>query len=404
MLSLWYYPEPVGKPHELAVQLTQRGHDITVITGFPNYPAGRVYEGYRRRFRYWQTLDGVRVLRVPHVIDRSQSAIRRVISYTSFALSAALVGGPTVGRSDVIWTYQIGLPGVILSTFKGTPLVHEVQDLWPEWGHTADLGLKGWQYRLLERQERCIYGRARAVITISSGFRRALMTKGVPATRLTVIPNWANEERFRPVPRDPELGQREGLACRFNVVYAGNVGTAQGLSIVLDAAGLLSDLPRVQFVMVGEGVERQALQDMAAKRELHNVRFLGSRPPDWMAGYLAYANVVLLPLLRDPIYEITIPSKTYAYLASGRPILVSAAGDAADLVSNAGAGLVCPPEDPTALAEAVRRFYAMAPEEREAMGRAGRETFLANYTRAALVDRYETLLDAVVARPNERGC
>lgn len=402
LISLFYHPEPVGKPHDLAVQLAQRGHDVAVITGFPNYPTGRVYDGYRMRLRQWQTIDGVSVLRVPHIIDRSHSAFRRVVSYMSFALAAAFLGGPWVERPDVIWTYQVGLPGVILSMLKGAPLAHEVQDLWPEWGRAADLGLKGWLYGILDRQERWLYGRSQAVITISHGFRRALVAKGVPEARISVIPNWANEQFFRPTERDPELGAREGLQGKFNVVYAGNVGTAQGLGVVLDTADLLGDLQQVQFVLIGDGVERQPLEALAAQRGLGNVRFLGSRPPSAMAGYLAYADVVLLPLLSNPAYEITIPSKTYAYLASGRPILVAAHGDAADLVREARAGLVCAPEDSASLAQAVRDLHAMPMEQRAAMGEAGRRAFLSNYTRAALVDRYEALLVDVVARHDRR--
>lgn len=396
LISLWYHPEPVSKPHDLARELARRGHQVTAITGFPNYPAGRLYPGYRLRPLQRQSLDGVQVVRVPHVIDRSRSAFRRLISYTSFALSAAAIGGLLVGRTDVIWTYQVGLPGVLLSVIKRAPLVHEVQDLWPEWGRTANLGgLKGSLYRLLDAQERWIYRRAAAVTTISEGFCRALQTKGVPAERLHIIANWANEQHFRPLPRDPELGRQEGLLDRFNVMYVGNVGTAQGLGLLLEAADRLRDLPALQFVVIGDGVERRALEAQAAAQGLDNVRFLGSRPPEAAAAYLAYANAVLLPLLRNPVYEITIPSKTYAYLATGRPIVVSAAGDVAELVRSTGAGLVCPPEDPDALAQAIRRLAAMPPAEREALGQTGRQAFLSRFTRDLQIDRYEALFNKV---------
>ncbi|MDW8319476.1 MAG: glycosyltransferase family 4 protein [Anaerolineae bacterium] len=396
LISLWYHPEPVTKPHDLAAQLARRGHQVYAITGFPNYPSGRLYPGYRLRPRQAETLDGARVVRVPHVVDRSQSALRRLVSYSSFAISAAAVGGQSVPRPDVIWTYQVGLPGVLLSALTGAPLVHEVQDLWPEWGHTAQLrGLKGGLYRLLDAQERWIYRRAAAVTTISEGFCRALMAKGVPQERLHLIANWANEAHFRPVPRDPELGRREGLLDRFNVMYVGNVGTAQGLGLVLATAERLRDLPKLQFVVIGDGVERRALETQAAERELSAVRFLGSRPPEVVAHYLAYADAVLLPLLRNPVYEITIPSKTYAYLAAGRPILVSAAGDVAELVRSAGAGVVCPPEDPDALALAIRRMAEMPEEQREALGQAGRQAFLSRFTRDLQMDRYEALFNKV---------
>ena len=392
LVSMWYAPEPVIKPHDLAVELVRRGHRVTVITGFPNYPNGKTYGGYRVRPWKWEIMDGVHVLRVAHMVDRSRSAIRRVVSYSSFSFMASVLGGVLVERPDAIWTYQIGAPGVVLAFCMRTPLIHEVQDLWPEWGKIATSGLKSGLYAILKAQERSIYRCARVITTISKGFKRTLIAKGVPEAKIVVLPNWANEQNFRPVPRDLALGEKEGLSGCFNVIYGGNVGTAQGLGVLLSVAPLVRDLPRLQFVIIGDGVERGELAERAANQGLDNVRFLGGRPPASMASYFAFADALLLHLIHDPLYEITIPSKTYSYLASGRPILAAAAGDVADLVRDSGAGLVCPPEDPVALAQTLRRLYAMSPIERDDMGRAGRHAFLQNYTRAALVDRYETLL------------
>jgi len=396
LVSLFYHPEPVAKPHDLAVALVNRGHQATVVTGIPSYPSGQVYAGYRIQPWQWEIIDGVRVLRVPHFINRSRSAVRRIVSYTSFAVSASLLSTLLVtAPPDVIWTYQIGLPGVITGALKRVPLVHEVQDLWPEWGQTAEIGLTSWLYKILDGQERMIYQRAQAITTISEGFRRTLISKGVPATKIEIIPNWANEHNFHPVLRDKALAAQEGLAGRFNVIYSGNIGTAQGLGIMIDAAELLRDVPEVQFVIIGDGVERERLAQRAAEKDLGNVRFLGSRSPEQMANYLALADVLLVHLKRDPVYEITIPSKTYAYLASGRPILMATAGDSAHLVQELGAGVVVPPEDPAALAGAVRRLYAMPAAEREAYGERGRQAFTQHFTRQVLVARYEALFARV---------
>ena len=393
---MWYPPEPVAKPHDLAVQLTQLGHRVTVITGFPNYPQGQMYAGYHMRWRRWETISGVRVLRVWHVTDRSHSAVRRVLSYADFALWATLLGFVLLPRPDVIWTYQIGMPGVLLSWLKRAPLVHEVQDLWPEWAMSSGIGLRGWLFDLLNRQERFIYRRARAITTISARFRQTLMNKKqVPAAKIVLIPNWANEENFRPVQRDETLAQREGLSRRFNIIYGGNLGTAQGLTTVIEAARQLTDLPEVQFVLIGDGVEREHLQAQVREAHLENVRFLGSRPPQQMAEYLACADALLIHLLPDPMYAITIPSKTYGYLASGKPILAAAQGDVADLVKLLQAGVVCQPGDAAALAQAVREFHAMPINQRETLGRNGCAAFEEHYTRAVLVQRYETLFGEI---------
>ena len=392
IISLWYHPEPVGKPHDLAQEMVNRGHQVTVITGFPNYPSGQVYPGYRSRLFKWETIAGVRVLRIAHLIDRSRSAIRRILSYSSFSLAATLLGSWLLDKPDIIWTYQIGLPGVALAALKRAPLIHEVQDLWPDWGRSATIGLTGLLSQLLIAQEKLVYRWAMLVTTISQGFKRVLVSRGVPAEKIEVIPNWANDRNFRPVARDPELGSREGLHDHFNVIYGGNVGAAQGLGVILEAAKRLRDLPKVQFVIIGDGVERAALEQRAKSEGIGNVRFLGSRPPGRMAPYFAFADVLCIHLVQDPVYEITIPSKTYAYLASGRPILAAAAGDVADLIRETGAGVVCPPEDPAALAEAIRGLLDLPLEQRNAMGQAGRNAFLKSYTRSHLAARYEKLL------------
>jgi glycosyltransferase involved in cell wall biosynthesis len=397
LLSLFYHPEPVARPHELALALLRAGHQVSVVTAYPNYPQGKIYPNYRLRPWLWETLDGVQVLRVPHLIDRSRSAARRLLSYLSFSVTSLCLGIVKIQRPDVIWTYQIGLPGAAMSVLRGVPLVHEVQDLWPEWGNTADLGLKGWLYRLLEQQERMIYRRARVVVTITDSFRSILVQKGVPSDMIEVIPNWVNESVFRPATYDPHLAQKEGFAGYFNVLYVGNIGAAQSLQIVLDAAELLRAASRIRFVIIGDGVERAPLETQARQRGLGNVRFLGSRPQDQAAGYMALADVLFLHLKHDPVYDITIPSKTYGYLAAAKPILAAAEGELADLINKTQSGIVCPPENPTALAEAVMRLADMPEAQRAALGQAGYRAIITDYARATLGKRYADLFERVVA-------
>ncbi len=396
ILSMWYYPEPVNKPHDLASELARRGHQVTVITGYPNYPQGKLYDGYDIQACRRETICGVRVFRVAHFVNRSHSAIKRVLSYLSFSMAAFVAGIAFANKPDIIWTYQLGLPGLLLSTFKRKPWVHEVQDLWPEWAEQAMSGLTGTLSHMLATQERLIYKRAHCLITISKGLKNALLNKGVPESRIQVIPNWANERYLQPESRSPVLGDLTGLNGRFNIIYAGNVGTAQRLGVILEAAQLLQDLPEVQFVVIGDGVERAKLEQRARSLRLENVRFLGICPPDELSHYYAFADVLFLSLGSSPVYQVTIPSKTYSYLASGRPILAAASGEVAELIREIGAGKVCPPEDPQALAKAVRELYAMPSAQREAMGTAGRSAFLKRYTCRSIVDRYQALFEQMI--------
>ncbi len=398
LCSFFYSPEPVSRAHDLAVELTQRGHKVTVITGFPNYPFGRIYEGYKRRLWQWETIDGVRVLRVPSIFDHSTSSSKRIAAYLSYALIAWIWSLFLVERPDVIWQFNIGLTGVLIGWFKRVPLIHEVQDLWPDWARGATTGLNGWLYKILEMHQRFIYSRAFRITTISNGFKRVLVSKGVPADKIVIISNWANEINFRPEERDPQLGTREFLNNHFNIIYAGNIGPLQSLGVVLEAARVLQDLPDIQFVLYGDGAERQTLLFQSV--DLPNVRFPGSRSQNEIAEYLSYADVLLVKLAKSAALEITIPSKTYSYLAIGRPILVAANGDVAELIEEIGAGLICPPDDALSLAIAVRKLHAMSVESREALGKAGREAFLTQFTRQILVDHFEKLFDTAARSYN----
>jgi colanic acid biosynthesis glycosyl transferase WcaI len=407
LLSQWYTPEPDIKVHLLAKGLAARGHQVTVITGFPNYPQGRVYPGYRQRFWQWEKSNAVRVLRLPLYPSHDRSSVRRSLNYLSFAASASLFGPVLCGPADVMWVYHppltVGIPAWWIGVLRRVPFVYEIQDMWPETlivsEMMADSVVIGW----LRKLALFVYRRAAAITVISPGFKRNLVGKGVPRDKIYVTPNWADEEIYRPLPRDEALAAEHGLAGRFNVVYGGNIGAAQGLHNVIEAASLLLDIPEVQFVFIGDGVDQEPLQQMVRERGLDNVRFLGRRPAREMPSFFSLADALLVHLKRAPLFEITIPSKTLAYLACGRPILGVVAGDPADVIRKAGAGIISPQEGPAALAQTVRSLYAIPPAEREAMGRAGRRTFLAHYTRRVLVDRYEALLKDVVQQSQEKG-
>ncbi len=399
ILTQYYPPEPIPRPHELARGLADRGHKVLVITGFPNYPLGRLYPGTHLRFWRQDTLDGIRILRVPLYPDQSRSPLRRVFNYGSFAASAALLGSILGGPADVMLAEHppltIGLAAWVLGRVRRVPFLYKVNDLWPESVEATGMVRNPSLLKLMGRLERFVYRRAGAIAVISPGFKKNLVGKGVVPDKVHVIPHWAEESLYRPVPPDDELARDFGMTGRFNVVFAGQLGLAQGLDVVLDTAEKLSDLADVQFVLIGDGTDADRLRRRAEEKGLGNVRFFGRQPAERMAYFFALADILLVHLKRDPLFEITIPGKTIAYLACGRPILCAVAGDAAEVVRDSGAGLVCRPEDPVALAQAVRDLYMMPGEQRETMGQAGRRGFLANYTRALSVDRYEKLLTQV---------
>jgi len=237
-----------------------------------------------------------------------------------------------------------------------------------------------------------MYRRAFAIRVISDGFRTNLLQKGVSSSKIRVISNWVDTDHYRPVPPHPQLAANPSFRGRFTVMYAGTIGLAQGLEVLLQAAALLADLPSVQFVLVGDGIEAGRLRELASSRRLNNVLFLGRYPGEEMPALYALADVLLVQLRDDPLFRVTIPHKVFAYLASGKPVLAAMEGDVATLIASTGSGLTCQPGNTDALAATVREFFAMSEEARAAMGRNGRNAVCLSYNRFKLVSQISEML------------
>lgn len=401
ILTQWYPPEPALLLQELAQSLQGLGHEVTVLTGFPNYPSGQLYPGYKIRLRRREVLEGVPVVRVPLYPEHSRSGLRRALNYISFALSAALLGPWLSKRPNVIFVYHppltVGLPAWVLSRIWRVPFVYQIQDIWPETLAATGMLNSPRALNMVGAVARWVYRKAAALLVISPGFKENLVGKGVTESKIHIIPNWANAETYRPRLPDLALAEELGMAGKFNVLFAGNIGEAQALDTVVQAATYLTADPEVQFVIVGDGTALEDLKQAAIGRGLTNMRFLGRRPAAEMPSLYALADVLLVHLRDDPLFRITVPHKIMAYMASGKPILAAVAGDAADVVQQAGAGLTCPPQEPASLAEAVRVLQALSPGERRAMGERARQAAEGQYGREETVRRIEGVLISTVS-------
>jgi glycosyltransferase involved in cell wall biosynthesis len=406
-VTQWFDPEPGairGLP--LAVWLQARGVEVQVLTGFPNYPGGKVYPGYRIALWTRETMEGVPVLRVALYPSHDMSALHRVANYASFALSSSVLGTLLARQADVGFVYHppptVALPGLVLRILRGIPFVYHIADMWPE--SAIESGMFG-QGRVRHIGERAIhawcnlvYRHAAAITVLSPGFKQLLIERGVPAEKVHVIYNWCDEDLFRPRPRNAALAAELGLAGKFNVIYAGNLGIFQGLETAVRAAAQVRDLPDVQFVFVGTGQREEALKQLAVELGAANVRFIGRRQMDEMPQINDLADVLLVQLRDLPFFAATVPSKTQVSLASGRPVLMAVAGDAARIVREAGAGRVVPPEDAGATANAVRELHAMPAAEREALGESGRRYYLEHMSLAVGGRQMLDLLRTVAGR------
>jgi len=406
-ITQWYPPEPVTLPGELAESLVALGNEVTVLTGFPNYPYGKTYSGYPQRPWLIEMVNGVRVVRAPLYPDHSRSACLRAIHYISFLFSAIIVGLLKCQRPDVIHVMSppipVGMAGWTLATLWRRPYTLEIVDMWPETLVATGMLHNQKALALVGRVCDWLHHRAAAIRVITPGFRSNLISKGVSPAKVRVIHCWANTESLKPVSPSLATGRQLGFEGRFTVMFAGTIGLAQGLDVVLDAAALLRDIPNVQFVLVGDGLDTARLRQRAEDEGLGNVRFLGRFPADRMPELYALADVLLVHLRDHPLFRITIPHKVLAYLASGKPILAAVEGDTADLVLCTHAGLSCPSGDPAALAKAVRELAKMSPDARRSMGANGREAACNSYSRHHLVGQVLAMLKDVTQNRAPEG-
>lgn len=400
ILTQWFPPEPIRIPLDLALGLQRRGWDVEVVTGFPNYPSGKLYPGFKLRPWMRETIEGIAVTRVWLYPDHSRSAAKRILNYASFALSAALLPLFLTRRPNVVFVYGSPYTPALAAIFwrlvRRVPFVFHLQDMWPEGLQAVQMVRSRTALRAAAVFCKVVYRAARRIIAISPGFRSNLLEKGVPAAKVDYVSNWVDVEHYRPMERDAALAERLGAGSGFNVMYAGAIGAAQGLDVVVDAAVMLRDLPDVAFLLVGDGVDRERLQRRARELELQNVRFLGAYAEKEMPPILALADVLLVHLRNDPIFRITIPHKVLSYMATGKPLLCAVEGDAAAVIREAGAGIAAPPGDAAALANAVRSLRAMPAQQRSALGDAGRRAAVERYSREHAVEQIAAILESAV--------
>ena len=399
-ITQWFDPEPTFKGLAFARELTRLGHEVQVLTGFPNYPGGKIYPGYRIRLLQRERIDGIDVIRVPLYPSHSRSRLGRIANYFSFALAACLIGPLAVRRPDVIHVYHppatVGLPAVMLRTLFGTRLVYDIHDMWPDTVAATGMMSSGWVIRLLSTLCRFIYSRADHITVVSPGFKQALIDRGVSPEKVSLIYNWCDEAQIGVGIGASVTPRLNEWSDKFLVVFAGTMGAAQALDSVLTAAQSIAGRnPRVHFIFVGGGTDAERLARKAAELQLANVTFVARVPFSEIGPILRRADALLVHLKDDPLFRITIPSKTQAYMAVGRPILMAVSGDAESLVKEANCGIACEPENPVRLAEAVEHLAAMSKGDRHELGENGRRFYQASSSLKAGTQRFESLFRAL---------
>ena len=348
---------------ELCEHLASRGHRVSVATGFPHYPNWKVPEAYRRKLWQRETHNGVTIHRGYIFVPAQPTTVRRILYDASIGLSTALRGLP-IRNVDLVLAVspplQAGLAGYLLARLKGAPLVFQIKDLVPDLAVALGMLRNRWAIRLARALENSVYRRADTILVICEGFRANLLAKGVPESKISLIPDWVNTRFIRPITPPDGFRRTHNLGdAHFLILHTGNMGAKQKLENALAAAAELREEQGILFCLVGDGAEKNGLQEYARSLALSNVRFLPLQAREALPGMLSAADVLLLNQSAQ-LVDMVIPSKLLLYMAAGRPVVASVAtnSEAAQCIRRASCGLVVEPENPTALAEAIRLLYA----------------------------------------------
>jgi len=393
-----YYPPEIGAPQarlsELAAHFIQKGHEVSVLTAMPNYPIGKIYHGYGGLLRREQIKD-VRIVRTFIFPTQKTRLIPRLTNYFSFVLSSATFGCIFLRPADYLLVESpplfLGLSGVLLSKILKTRMIFNVSDLWPESAVTLGvLRANSFAYQISARLEKFCYQQAWLISGQSKSILQSIRAR-FPALSTYHLSNGVNTQMFHPN-RHSEKGLSKVVADgKCLALFAGLHGLAQGLDQIVDAAELLQDEEGLKFVLVGEGPEKHRLIQIARERNLKNLQFRDSIPAKDVPPLLAGADIILVTL---KVYiPGAVPSKLYEAMASGRPVVLVASGEAAEIVRESQAGIVVKPGDIPALAETIRTLYSQ-PELRRTYGENGRRAAEQYFDRSMIATRFIEHLEA----------
>lgn len=400
-----YFPPEAGatqtRAYEMARNWVRMGHVVTMLTEFPNHPSGIIPPEYKGRLYEKDSLEGIDVIRLWVKASPRKNFTNRMLFYLSYMFGAS-IAGLTLARQEYDLIYAsspplfVGGAALFLSRIRRLPLFFEVRDLWPESAVALGELNNPRAIALATRLEEASYQRARRVIVVTQGILDRLLQRGYPHSKLTLVPNGANVEMFTFSSQGRELIRQElNLGEKLVAIYAGIHGVAQGLETVIEATRLLSDDPDIHILLIGDGPRKASLVELAGPLQLPNLTLLPEQPREQIVAYLSAADIALIPLRNLDIFKGALPSKMFDAWACERPVLLNVDGEARQVMQQAEAGVFVPPEDPHALAEALRHAK-LNPDKFRQMGMNGREFTVQHYSRQAQAEKLAQILEAVL--------
>lgn len=391
IITQYFWPESF-RNNDLVAGLKEKGHEVTVLTGKPNYPGGKFFPGYSFFNKSIEEYKGVKVVRVPLIPRGKGGTIRLIINYLSFMFCASMLG-PFLCREqyDLIFfslsPFTEGIPAIIFKRIKRAPTVYWVQDIWPESLSATGAIRSTYLLKMVGFLIRNIYRKCDMVLMQSRVFSSYIEREGIAKERIRYFPNGA-EELYRKVTLPPDAPEHSQMPAGFRIVFAGNIGAAQDFETILSAAEKVKEYGDIHWVIIGDGRMKPWVEEQVAARNLSKTfHLLGRYPVEDMPRFFSLADAMLVTLKKEPIFALTIPGKVQSYLACARPIVAALDGEGARVVEEAGAGLTCPAESPDKLAQTVLKLYHMPSSERERMAEKGREYFESNFERNLLLNR-----------------
>ncbi len=394
IISQYFWPENF-RINDLVFALKDRGHEVTVLTGMPNYPAGKIYKGYSFRKKRRDNVHGISVIRVPIFARRSGRSWQLAVNYLSFVVTSCLLGAWMLRDKsfDIIFTYQlspatVGVTGILMKNLKKAPMLFWVQDLWPE-SLSATGAIKSSSIlSAVSCMVKKIYQGSDRILVQSKGFIEPAVAIGAERNKIAYLPNWA-ESLYQTVQLSSDALECSDVPSDgFIVMFAGNLGAAQSLETIVEAAELSKD-ESIQWVFLGDGRRREWLENRVEERTLNKVHILGSRPIESMPAYFSLADVMLVTLRDDPVMATTIPGKIQSYLACAKPIVGALNGEGAKVIEESGAGISVPSGDAFSLAKAVKEMSCLSDKERKVMGQLALTYYKENFDREKLVSQLE---------------
>ncbi|RJG09221.1 glycosyltransferase WbuB [Pseudomonas cavernicola] len=408
VVTQYFWPENM-RINNMVEGFVAKGHEVTVLTGLPNYPEGQVFAAYQKDPEQFSSYFGARVVRVP-ILPRGRRSITLALNYLSFFTSASVLGAYKLRRQefDSIFVYAVSpimaaIPALVIGRLKRTPVFVWILDLWPETLSAVEIVKNKRVLALVGKLVSWIYNRTDYLLLQSKSFGdnvRMYCTKYIAPERLVYFPSWAEDDFSGDIEGPSDVLVRDDSV--FTIVFAGNLGEAQDFPAILEAAETIkAELP-VRWAIVGDGRVSAWLHEQVAARGLTNVLLLGRHPLEKMPPLFATANALLVSLKTNEVFEKTIPGKVQAYLASGKPVIAMIDGEAARVILESGAGMACSSGDAAALVGIVRSMVALTPVQRDAMGCAGKQFYLEHFSKASLFDRLEMLFRKASLRRNEK--